>query len=100
MNSVLHFLASWFGYVGSCVAAPDATCRPLLAFVALGVSASAGLLLIVLAYRHAHAREMSEVAARRASLRAAQTQERVRRAAVPQAIRAAQPLRSALHAAV
>ena len=74
------FIGPWFGYVGSCLVAPDATCRPFLAFILLGAAASAALTLIILAYRSAQTRESAVIEERRARLHTAQTQERVRRA--------------------
>ena len=99
MSGIFHFFSTWFGYVGSCVFSPDATCRPFLAFVALGAAASVGLVLLVVAYRRAHDGEMSELAAQRARSRGHQIHERVRRA-VPAAIRTNPPLRSGVAAVV
>lgn len=81
------FVGTWFGYVGSCLVAPDATCRPLLAFILMGAAASAALVLVIMAYRSAQARETAEIEERRARSRTLETQERVRRviAARPQA---------------
>ncbi|HYC46928.1 MAG TPA: hypothetical protein VED01_15740 [Burkholderiales bacterium] len=100
MTGVINFIATWFGYTGSCVFSPDATCRPFLAFVALGAAATVALVLVVLAYRRAQEREVSETEERRARARTLQTQERIRRAVVPHAIRTTAPLRSDLRAAV
>lgn len=74
------FIGTWFDYVGSCLVAPDATCRPFLAFILLGAAASAALTLIILAYRSTQTRESAVIEERRARLRTLQTQERVRRA--------------------
>lgn len=74
------FIGTWFGYVGSCVVAPHATCRPFLAFILLGAAASAALTLVIIAYRSAQTRESTRIEDRRARLRTAETQERVRRA--------------------
>ena len=84
------FIGTWFGYVGSCLVAPDATCRPFLAFILLGAAASAALTLVILAYRSAQMRASAESDEHRANARKADTQERVRRAiaarpAVPKA---------------
>jgi hypothetical protein len=68
-------IGTWFGYVGSCVVAPDATCRPLLAFFALGVAAAAALTLIIIAYRSRYARETAEVGDRLTPLRTLEIQE-------------------------
>lgn len=81
-------IGTWFGYVGACLVAPDATCRPFLAFILLGAAASAALTLVILAYRSAQARESALTEERRARLRTAETRERVRRAV---AARAATP---------
>ena len=70
-------IGTWFGYVGACVAAPDATCRPLLAFVALGVAALAALTLVLLAYRDTYARVRAESEERHAAQRSAEVQERL-----------------------
>ena len=72
-------IGTWFGYVGACVAAPDATCRPLLAFVALGVAAVAALTLVLLAYRNTYARDQAENEERHAAQRTAEIQERLQR---------------------
>ena len=82
------FIGTWFGYVGACLVAPDATCRPFLAFILLCTAASAALILVILAYRSAQAREATLTEERRARLRSAETRERVRRAV---AARAATP---------
>jgi Flp pilus assembly protein protease CpaA len=74
------FIGTWFGYVGSCLVAPDATCRPFLAFILMGAAASAALTLVIMAYRSAQAREAAEIEERRAKLRTTETRERVRRA--------------------
>jgi Flp pilus assembly protein protease CpaA len=68
---------TWFVYVGACFAAPEATCRPFLAFVLLGAAACAALTLVLLAYRSARARDAVLIAEPRAR---AGSQERVRRA--------------------
>jgi hypothetical protein len=44
-------IATWFGFVGSCVGSPSGACVPFLAFVALGTAASAALFIVLLAYR-------------------------------------------------
>jgi Flp pilus assembly protein protease CpaA len=77
---LLNFIGTWFSYVGSCLVAPDATCRPFLAFILMGAAASAALTLVLMAYRSAQAREAAEIEERRAISRTAETQERVRRA--------------------
>lgn len=80
MGSFFTFVATWFGYVGSCVVAPDATCRPFLGFILMGAAACAALTLIILAYRSAQAREAAAVEERRERAQTAQTRERVRSA--------------------
>lgn len=72
-------IGTWFGYVGSCVAAPNATCRPFLAFIALGIAATAALTLMILAYRKRHARDLAEIEERRTRERTREMQERVHR---------------------
>lgn len=76
---MFNLIGTWFGYVGSCVVAPDATCRPFLAFVALGVAAAVALTLIIIAYRGAHVRDTAEGEDRRTRQRTIEMQERVRR---------------------
>ena len=74
-------IGKWVGYVGACMFVPDATCRPFLAFVALGVAASAALTLVVMAYRAAQQREPREAAMEPSPVQAAATRERVQRPA-------------------
>ena len=57
-------IGTWFGYVGACAVSPDATCRPLLAFLALGAAAAAALALVFIAYRTAAARERAALDAK------------------------------------
>jgi len=76
---IFGFFGTWFGYVGACVVAPDVTCRPLLAFVALGAAAGAALTLVLLAYRNAYARARAKLEERRALRRTAEVQERLQR---------------------
>ena len=73
---MLTFIGTWFGYVGMCTIAPDATCRPWLAFLALGVAAAAALVLVLLAYKAAQTRERVEAETRRAQVRSAQPRAR------------------------
>ena len=83
MGSFFTFIGNWFGYVGSCVIAPDATCRPFLAFILMGAAASAALALIIMAYRTSQAsqaREAAQTEERGDEQRAVERQERVRRA--------------------
>ena len=82
---MLNFIGNWFGYVGACLVAPDATCRPFLAFILMGAAASAALTLVIMAYRSAQARQAAELEERRAKLHTAETQERVRRAVAARA---------------
>lgn len=53
INTFFDFVATWFGFVGSCFASPSGACVPFLAFLALGVAAAAALTLVLLAYRSA-----------------------------------------------
>ena len=62
---MLNFIGTWFGYVGMCLVAPDATCRPFLAFLALGAAAAVALTLVLLAYKAAQERETAQVDERR-----------------------------------
>lgn len=75
-----NFIGTWFGYVGSCLVVPDATCRPFLAFILLGAAASAALTLVVMASRSAQTRETAQIEEGRSKRRASEAQERVRRA--------------------
>ena len=107
MSAIFNFISTWFGYTGSCVFSPDATCQPFLAFIALLVAATVGLVLVVMAYRRAEERaamtveeqEATELEERRARSRA-QLRDRIRRATMPHALRTTRPLRSELGAAV
>src|SRR5688500_18216793 len=74
-----NLIGTWLGYVGSCVIAPDATCRPFLAFVALGAAAAIALTLLIIAYRTRYARDAAELEERSARERTLEMQERVRR---------------------
>lgn len=93
-------IGTWFGYVGSCLVAPEATCRPFLAFILLGAAASAALTLVILAYRSAHTRESAAIEERRTTVRTAQTQERVRRAVAARSATPKAPLDSRYRPAV
>lgn len=77
---LFHLIGTWFGYVGACVASPDATCRPFIAFIALGAAASAALTLVLLAFGNAQRRETAQTEQQRATERGLEAQERVRRA--------------------
>jgi len=108
MSAIFKFIATWFSYTGSCVFSPDATCQPFLAFVALLVAATVGLVLVVMAYRRAEERVtttleeeegVSELEERRARQHA-QIRERIRRATMPHALRTNRPLRGELSTAV
>jgi hypothetical protein len=74
-----NLIGTWFGYVGACFVAPDATCRPFLAFIALGVAAAAALTLLVIAYRKGYARDAAKVEERRTLERMREMQDRVHR---------------------
>ena len=82
---LIHLVGTWFGYVGACVASPDVTCRPLIAFIALGAAASAALTLLLLAYANVQRRETAEVEEQRANARTAHTQVRMRRSVAERA---------------
>ena len=77
---IFSFVGSWFGYVGACMVSPDATCRPFLAFLALGAAAATALTLVLIAYRTAQERETAEVEAQRSTARTVEMSQRVRRA--------------------
>ena len=62
IESIFFLVGRWFGYVGACMLTPDATCRPFLAFIALGAAASAALTLVIIAYRTATRRGATTVA--------------------------------------
>lgn len=96
MESLVVFIGTWFGYVGTCLVAPDATCRPLLAFFALGAAASAALTLILMAYKSAQTRQAGAVEERRARLRTATAQERVRRAVAGRSMITRPPVQAVL----
>jgi hypothetical protein len=85
-------IGTWFGYVGSCVASPDATCRPFLAFLALAAAAVAALALVLMAYRAEHERAMREIEERRARKRALDMQDRPRLAPGEAELAAHRPL--------
>ena len=72
-------IGTWFGYVGACAVSPDATCRPLLAFLALGAAAAAALALVIIAYRTGAAREAAALDARQSNARGPTPQDRARR---------------------
>jgi len=61
VESLFTYTGTWFGYVSACAVAPDATCRPFLAFIALGAAASVALTLVLLAYRSAYGRTATRV---------------------------------------
>lgn len=58
---MFSLIATWFGYVGMCMVAPDATCRPFLAFLALAAAAAVALTLVLMAYKAAREREVQEI---------------------------------------
>ena len=76
---IVGLIGTWFGYVGACVVSPDATCRPLLGFFALGAAAAAALTLMLLAYRRAQTRQAAEIEETRTRERAQEVQESLRR---------------------
>jgi hypothetical protein len=51
ISALFDSVATWFGFVTSCMVSPSGACVPLLAFVALGAAAGAALALVLLAYR-------------------------------------------------
>ena len=76
---IFGLIGTWFGYVGACVVSPDATCRPLLAFFALGAAAAVALTLTLLAYQRAQRREAAEIEETRTLAHAQEVQDRLRR---------------------
>lgn len=77
---IFSLIGTWFGYVGACVASPDATCRPFLAFFALLAAAGTALTLMLLAYHREHRRHAAEIEETRSLARAQEVQDRLRRA--------------------
>ena len=51
IQAFFQSVASWFGFVGSCIASPSEACVPFAVFVAVGAVASAALFFVLLAYR-------------------------------------------------
>lgn len=90
---IVGTVGTWFGYVGACVVSPDVTCRPFLAFVALGAAAATALTLMLLAYRAALTKEIAATDERQLQAHAREVQERVRRTVADKAA-----MRPALHA--
>jgi hypothetical protein len=41
IEAVISGIPKWFGFVGACVAGPNAACIPFMAFFALGIAAAA-----------------------------------------------------------
>jgi len=100
VGSFFSFIGTWFGYVGACVLSPDATCRPFLGFILMGAAASASLVLVIMAYRSAQAREAAEVAERSDRTRALESQDRVRRALAARSQIPSAPVQRQYHPAV
>ncbi len=80
-------VGAWFGYVGACAVSPDATCRPLLAFLALGAAAVAALALVLIAYRKSVVGERALIQAERLTDGAQLLTERARRALAQPSVR-------------
>ena len=91
IESLWGVIATWFGYVGSCVATPDASCGPFLAFVVLAAASAAALALVLLAYQALKRDESQEMEEQRAKARALAAQERIRRRVVARESSAANP---------
>ena len=51
IHAIFEPIATWFGFVGSCIGSPNGACVPFVAFLALGAAASAALAIVLLAYR-------------------------------------------------
>lgn len=79
IDSFFSVIGTWFGYVGSCVATPNATCAPFVAFIVLGAAAAAALALVLVAYQALQREENREAEERRAQARSLAAQERIRR---------------------
>lgn len=80
IQSFFSTIPTWFGYVGSCAAGFDTTCRPFLAFVVLTIASAAALALVMRAYRALRPEdERREAEERRAHAREREMQERIRR---------------------
>ena len=83
MDVIVNFfgtIGAWFGFVGSCVAGPSATCIPFIAFFALAVASGAALWLIARAYARLHDEDEQRAEERRERLRKLRTQQRLQRA--------------------
>lgn len=50
IQSLFSTLGAWFGFVGSCVAGPNAVCRPFIGFVMLTAMAAVALYLVLKTY--------------------------------------------------
>jgi hypothetical protein len=100
IESFFLLIGKWLGYVGACMFVPDATCRPFLAFVALGAAACAALTLVLMAYRAAQQREpaQAEIEAR-CTEAAAEIQGRPQRRASEPRITARPAVQTRLRAA-
>ena len=97
IESFFSVVGTWFGYVGSCVASPDASCRPFLAFVVLAAASAAALALVLLAYQALKRDASHEMEEQRAQARALAAQERIRRTVVARETAAANPARVTAH---
>ena len=98
LESILLLMGRWFGYVGACMVSPDATCRPFLAFVALGAAASVALTLMFLAYRASEQRGSADTDARQSG-REPDGADRTRRTTPLQPVVRKPALQTRLHAA-
>lgn len=56
IQSLFSTVGAWFGFVGSCVAGPNAVCRPFIGFVMLTAMAAVALYLVLKAYWAARSR--------------------------------------------
>jgi membrane protein implicated in regulation of membrane protease activity len=70
----------WFGFVGSCVIGPNATCVPFLAFLALAAASAAALWLVMRAYRRLRGEDEQRVQVRAERLHQVRIQQRIQRA--------------------
>ena len=73
-------IAKWFGFVGACVAGPNATCVPFIAFFALAIAAAAALWLIARAYRNLRGEDEADAAQRLERQRHLRNRRRIQQA--------------------
>jgi hypothetical protein len=79
VSSFFGLVSTWFGFVGSCVVGPQATCVPFLGFVALAAVSLAAFVFLVRAYRAMGTDQTKVKAEREAQAREHAMRDRVRR---------------------